>query len=262
MGSFKAINRLKACRHGAMLYNLQDTFIGRSLDLYGEWSEGEIRLFQQLLRPGMFVVEAGANIGSHTVFLAQVVGVTGRVLAFEPQRILFQTLCANLALNSITNVDCRQAAVGDSPGELRVPCLDYGKQQNFGALALGGHAEGETVAVVTVDSFGLSQCHLIKIDVEGMEKSVLDGARATIERCQPILYLENERKDRSADLIRAIDGLGYDMYWHCPPIFNQDNFSRNPVDVFPNLTSINMLCFPRKSNHRLTGFNRVEVPRT
>ena len=53
------------------------------------------------IQPGDVVIEVGANIGPHTVFLAQHVGPQGLVLAFEPQRILFQTLCANLALNSI-----------------------------------------------------------------------------------------------------------------------------------------------------------------
>ena len=88
-----------------MLYNFHDLYIGRSLDLYGEYSEGEIDLFGQIVQPGQVVVEVGANIGAHTVFLAHRSGPAARVLAFEPQRIVFQTLCANLALNSITNVD-------------------------------------------------------------------------------------------------------------------------------------------------------------
>lgn len=104
MSSFPQFNRLKQCRHGMMLYNLNDIYIGRSLDLYGEFSEGEIRVFQQLVKPGQTILEVGANIGAHTVWLAQAVGPTGVVMAFEPQRIVHQTLCANLALNNIFNV--------------------------------------------------------------------------------------------------------------------------------------------------------------
>ena len=96
-------NRLKACRHGWMLYNVNDIYIGRSLDLYGEYSEGEIALFRQFLRPGDVVVEIGAHIGTHTVFFAKTVGPTGVVFAFEPQRVVHQTLCANIALNSLSN---------------------------------------------------------------------------------------------------------------------------------------------------------------
>ena len=87
-----------------MLYNEHDIYIGRSLDLYGEFSEGECDVFRQLIQPGWTVLELGANIGSHTVFLAKRVGPSGRVIAFEPQRIVFQTLCANIALNNLLNV--------------------------------------------------------------------------------------------------------------------------------------------------------------
>src|SRR3954465_1933985 len=92
---------LTQTRHGQMLVNRHDVYIGRSLELYGEWSEGEIDLFRQVLRPGMVVADAGANIGTHTVARAQMVAPNGVVYAFEPQRIVFQTLAANVALNSL-----------------------------------------------------------------------------------------------------------------------------------------------------------------
>src|SRR5258707_14359705 len=110
-------NHLKACRYGHMLYNIHDVYVGRSLDLYGEFSEGEVGLFRQLVKPGDLVLDVGANIGTHTLFFSQRIGATGRVLAFEPQRIVFQTLCANLAINSATNVWCYPHAVGGEPGE-------------------------------------------------------------------------------------------------------------------------------------------------
>ena len=124
LAEFEAFNRQKACRHGQMLYNIHDTFVGRSLDLYGEYCEAEIEVFRQFIRPGAMVVEVGANIGTHTVFLAQHVTSSGFVVAFEPQRIVFQTLCANLALNNLTNVFCYQQAAGAKPGSLVVPPLD------------------------------------------------------------------------------------------------------------------------------------------
>ncbi len=60
--------RMKQCRHGVMLYNINDMYVGRSLDLYGEFSEGEAAMLGQILRPGMVVCDIGANIGCHTVF--------------------------------------------------------------------------------------------------------------------------------------------------------------------------------------------------
>ena len=160
------MNRLKDCRHGRMLYNEHDIYLGRSLDLYGEFSEGECDVFRQLIQPGWTVLELGANIGSHTVFLAKRVGPSGRVVAFEPQRIVFQTLCANLALNSILNVECYQKAVGQQAGSLIVPPLDYTVDNNFGGLGLGTYTTGESVPLVAIDDLNLNACHFIKIDIE------------------------------------------------------------------------------------------------
>ena len=244
-----------------MIYNMHDQYIGRSLDLYGEWSKGEMDLMGQVIFPGMAVVEAGANVGAHTVFLAQAVRPGGFVVAFEPQRIVFQTLCANLALNNITNVDARQAAVGDAVGTVLVPTLDFGREFNFGGVSLGEYEFGEPVPVVTLDSLKLSRCDVIKIDVEGMEKAVLDGACETLARFQPVLYVENDRKDKAPDLIRTIDQLGYTMHWHLPPLFTTDNFTGNQVNVFDNIRSHNMLCLPKGNrNYNLEGFEPVNVP--
>jgi hypothetical protein len=68
------LTRLSDCRHGRMLYFSNDRYVGGSLDVYGDYCEDETQLFGQILRPGHVVVEAGANIGAHTVHLAQVVG--------------------------------------------------------------------------------------------------------------------------------------------------------------------------------------------
>jgi FkbM family methyltransferase len=242
-----------------MLYNQHDIYVGRSLDLYGEFSEAETHLFRQILHPGDFVVEVGANIGAHTVFLAQLVGPTGSVMAFEPQRIVFQTLCGNLALNSITNVAAYQQAVGSQLGQIVVPKIDYARQGNFGGLALGGHNQGEVVTVVTLDSLNVRPCRFLKIDVEGMEKTVLQGAVRTIAQDKPLIYVENDRREKSDELIGFIDSLGYKMYWHRPRLFNPENFFGNAENVFANIISLNMLCIPVDVPYDLTGFAPVEI---
>jgi FkbM family methyltransferase len=243
-----------------MLYNFRDTYVGRSLDLYGEYSEGEVELLRQVLQPGQFVVEAGANIGAHTVFLAQHVGPGGAVMAFEPQRLMFQTLCANLALNSIPNVICFNSALGAESGSARVPLINYWRESNFGAFELPGHQVGEQVAVITLDSLNLARCNLLKADVEGMELQVLQGATNLIARLKPILYVENDKSGKQLSLIRYIDALGYRMYWHLPFYFNPTNFFGNQHDIFPELVSLNMLCLPKDSPRTVTGLEQVQIP--
>ena len=253
-------NCYKSCRYGTMIYNIHDTYVGRSLDMYGEFSEGEVELFRQTLRPDDIAVDIGANIGAHTLFMAKAVGTRGRVLAFEPQRIVFQALCANMAINSITNVYCHQVALGETSGSLIVPPLDYSQENNYGGLELGHFSQGETVPVRRLDELELPACRMIKIDVEGMEKRVLEGSVETIRRFRPALYVENDRKDRSANLIRYIDSLGYAMFWHTPKLFNSDNFFKNPQNVFGDVVSINMLCLPKEAAINVSGFPPVGIP--
>ena len=238
--------RLKLCRHGVMLYNLHDRYVGGSLDRYGEFSELEAQLFSDWVKPGMLVVEVGANIGAHTIQLAKLVGATGAVIAFEPQRIVFQMLCANLALNDLKNTDAKCLAVGAAPGEISVPRVDYRRDGNFGGVALGTN-DGDLVEMIALDDLKLPACHLIKIDVEGMEKSVLDGAAETIARFRPFLYVEDDRRDKHAELIATLLGLDYRIWWHFPRLFNPGNFANNPENVFADTASFNLICLPREN---------------
>lgn len=251
-------NRLRECRHGRLLFNVNDQYIGRSLDLYGEFSEGETELFARVLAAGDVVVEVGANIGAHTAWFGRAVGPGGGVVAFEPQRVVFQTLCANVALNGLANVHCFQQAVGAQAGSIVVPLLDPAAPNNFGGLELT-HAfpAGDRIPLVRLDDLGLPRCKLLKVDVEGMELAVLQGAAGTIGRLQPVLYVENDRPHLAEALVRFIESLGYTCYWHRPPLFNPNNFYGNPHNVFGNVVSINMFCVPKQVT--VVGLPRVEA---
>jgi hypothetical protein len=165
-----------------------------------------------------------------------------------------------MALNSVVNAQCRQVALGETPGRLLVPPLDASQTNNFGGLSLQGHTEGEPVDVIRIDDLNLPSCHFMKIDVEGMERSVLAGGRETIAKFRPILYVENDRKDRSAELIRFIDTLGYRMHWHFAPMFQPSNFLGHAQDMFGNIASINMICSPKELSMTVNGFEPVALP--
>lgn len=249
--------RLKQCRHGAFLYNIHDKFIGRSLDQYGEFSAGEAAMFAQILRPGMVAMDIGANIGVHTVFMAQAVGSGGAVFAFEPQRVVFQMLSANIALNGLVNVMTWQAAVGAEAGDIFVPPIRYDQEGNFGGVALGGHDRGEKVPVMVLDAMPFRACHFIKIDVEGMEAQVLEGGRQMIARLRPILYVENDRREKSKALIETLFAMDYRLYWHNTPLFNPNNFFANSENLFGNIVSRNMLCVPKESPIQVSNLPEI-----
>jgi FkbM family methyltransferase len=252
--------RIKECKHGLMSYLTSDSYVGQSLDLYGEWSEGEMDLLGQVVRPGMVVLDVGANIGVHTVFLAKVTGPAGRVYSFEPQPTLFHVLCANLVLNQLTNVFAIHAALGAVPGTVNVPNIGYTSRGNFGGIALDNRADGEPMTATTLDALNLTQCDLIKIDVEGMECDVLRGGTMTLSRLKPILYVENDRAAKSAELIRRLFEFRYRLYWHRPKLFNPNNHFGETRNVFANIISINMLCIPASRSMHLSGFREITSP--
>ena len=249
--------RQRQCRHGMMLYNLNDELQGTMLDKYGEYSEAEVDAYQQVLRPGMTAVEVGANIGTHTVALAQMVGPAGRVLAFEPQRSIFQMMCANVALNALEQVETHWAAVGSAPGEVTIARLDSRARQNFGGYSIGQAREGDKVRLLTLDSFDLPACHLIKIDVEGMEAEVIRGGRSTIARHGPVIFVENESKEKSPELIQLLWDLEYDCYWNVTPYVRVPNFRSDPEKLFHTMVSTNMLCVPRRLQVKIVGLHKV-----
>jgi len=245
--------RLKRCRYGSMVYLATDRCIGRSLDRYGEFTQGEMDLLHDFVARGSFVLDIGANVGTHTLFLARRVGARGLVLAFEPQRVIFQILCGNVALNALQNVHTHHAAVGREAAVLRVPALDYAASGNFGGLSLPGWSEGESVPVVTIDDLELPRCHLMKVDVEGMEREVVAGAERTIRRFRPVLYIENDRPEQSAALIDLLLGMDYRLYWHVTPLFNPDNYFLESEDILEQMVTVNMLGLHKSSKRKAPG---------
>jgi len=233
-------------RFGPMMALAGDQYITGSLEAYGEFSVGEWELFDQLVRPGMTVVEVGANIGAHSIPLARKC-FPGPLFLFEPQHRIFQILCANLALNGIRNAIAYPEAGSDSPGFVVLPPLDYGAKGNFGGVSVrteGEGVQGLRVRATPLDSLGLAVCHVIKIDVEGFEPQVLRGAANTIRGCRPVLYVENDREANQQEVISLIADMGYTMYWHLPPLFNAENFNGNAEDIFGNIVSVNILALP------------------
>ncbi len=252
--------RVKRCRHGPMLYNSTDTHIGRSLDLYGEFSELEGALFALILKPGMVAIDVGANIGCFTVPMAKRVGANGSIVAIEPQRVIYQTLCANVALNALANVHTVHAAAGAEAGSIIVPEINYSAGGNFGGVELGGDDKGESVPVNVLDALPLAACHLIKIDVEGMEGAVIEGAKETIGKFRPVLYVENDRKEKSKALVEQLMAADYRLFLHRPRLFNPDNFFANTENVFGNLGSFNMICIPKSHDFQLDNLTEITSP--
>ena len=251
--------RTKLCKHGYFTYFLND-FIGQSLHLYGEWCDDELHVMKQLVPQGSVVVDIGANIGVFTVPLARHIGPHGRLYAFEPQRIIFQLMCSNVAANGIHNVMAVQGAASNQAGKrLFLAPLSYTGhfESNFGAVSLttspGSH-ESEPISASTIDSLDLPSAGLIKVDVEGMELDVLQGARDTMHSKRPMLYVENNSEDGNQSLIELVKEHNYDLYWHITPYYNPANHFKCAYNHYARfMPSINMVCIPREKGARLSS---------
>jgi FkbM family methyltransferase len=161
------------------------------------------------------VVDAGANIGLVSIPIAQAVKARGGIVhAFEAQRMMFYALCGAAALNDLENLWVWHRAVGAAPGTISVPRIDYAKPQDFGMVSLvgppGGEA-GETVDLVAVDTLALPRLDFLKIDVEGMEISVLQGARVALQNHLPWCWIEYWLVDRE-EIKAQFAGLDYKFY--------------------------------------------------
>lgn len=244
---------LVEARRGWMLANVNDVYMGAAITTYGECNELELAVLLALIQYPGLVVEVGANMGIHTVPMARALQDKGRKLvAFEPQPVVFQQLCANLALNGLMNVTALPFACGEAPGVVAFPRPDYTKRGNFGGISMSEPTSAAREVNVQVPCLKLDdlllneKLGLLKIDVEGFELRVLKGCAQVIHRSKPLLYLENDRADRSQELIEWLWAAGYDLWWHTPPVFNPHNFFGVGQNIYGKVASFNMLGVPRE----------------
>ncbi|RYI29889.1 MAG: FkbM family methyltransferase [Acetobacteraceae bacterium] len=239
---------LAETRFGRMFTLQGDTVIGRSLRFYGEFAGEEVDSILSLVSPGDHVLDLGANIGFHTLALAQTVGPSGRVTSVEPQRYCFQLLGANVTLNQLPQVHCLRAAVGDIPGTCAVPVLDPTARHNAGAteiLLSAGPGPTDLVPLITVDSLELSRCDLIKIDTEGFEDRVIQGARATLAACRPTLYIEVHDRNKLQRLVALLRPQGYGLTLHHTHFYRAANPNGETAAIFaPNAGGSALIALP------------------
>lgn len=150
------------------------------------------RKFQDLcarvLRADSVAIDIGANIGVTALIMSAFVGGEGRVAAFEPGPRIFDLLAANVQANGATQVEPRRCAVGSADG-----VMPFEEDSAYGHLLAEG-GSGAAVEVRTLDGLvgelGLNRLDLLKIDTEGFEGEVLAGAKDTLQRLKPLVYLE------------------------------------------------------------------------
>jgi len=173
------------------------SFIDGFIFSFGMYEISGTRFLQAVLRPGMTVVDVGANTGYYTLWASRLVGPLGRVHAFEPVPDLASTLRHNVELNGMRNISVRPEAVSDREGKAILHVSRAESNTGLSSLVMNGDRDqlSEPLEVETISLDDLSSnldrpIDFIKIDVEGAEDLVFRGAARLLaaERAPAILF--------------------------------------------------------------------------
>lgn len=168
---------------------------------------------------GTTIIDVGANFGFHTLQFRDLVGPSGKVISFEPQKLVYYQLCGNIVLNGYDNITAHNIALSDEVNVLKMENLQYHSEGdiNIGNAHLDAcyHLGYNLVNVNTLDSFNIENVSVLKIDVQGYEPRVLDGAKETILKNKPVIFIEVEAPQLSIygwteiDIFSRLEALGY-----------------------------------------------------
>lgn len=176
--------------------------------LNGTYEREQTALFEQFIRPGATVLDVGAHVGYYTLLSAVLAGPSGRVHAFEPNPQNADFLRRHVAINRLETVRVEQAAVSERAGTAR---FDFGTGSGTGHLAVAGALEVRTLRLDEYVAEHALAPTAIKVDVEGAEMNVLLGARETLVRHRPALFLSTHGAEVHAASLGFLRGLGYQL---------------------------------------------------
>lgn len=173
-----------------------------------------MRFLVDHLRPGDTMVDVGANVGTYSLLATTVEGVSA--VAFEPSSLAYERAVRNVALNGLEDrITVRREAVGSTSGEV-ILSLGLGPCNKVLGPATAVVEPGERVGIVSLDEVlgtRTSRVALVKIDVEGGEVDVLEGARGVIEKDRPALIVEVNDPERVGAYLGE---FGYSPYVYDP----------------------------------------------
>jgi|HubBroStandDraft_6_1064221.scaffolds.fasta_scaffold03078_2 FkbM family methyltransferase len=237
-----------------------------SIYLLGAFEPGTQATLKKLVKPGDVVFDVGANIGAHTLGIAQSAGPQGRVFAFEPTDFAFEKLCRNLALNPdlAARTSPQQILLAASSSDRSEPQIHASwplqRSNDVHPKHRGRLVSTARASVDTLDSFvarnKIDRLNLIKIDVDGHELPVLQGALETLRRFRPMLvmemspYIHAEHNHAFADFVALLKSLDYSLR-------DTDSNEAVPLDLaqlehlIPDGASINVVATPNRAEEIL-----------
>lgn len=199
--------------------------------LAGTYEKEQTAIVEHLVHPGDVVLDVGAHVGYYTMLFASLVGRSGRVFAFEPDPRNFAFLGQHARLNGRENITVVNAAVGDHLGQVM---FEHGSGSGTGHVDAAGISGADAptsndvrsrarfpVRMETVDGFARAngiRVDAVKIDVEGAEMAVLQGAQSVLRDFHPIIFLSTHSTDLHRECLDFLRAFGYEF----EPIVGRD----------------------------------------
>ena len=238
-------------RVGRVAFPVTDIYLYDALTECGDYCYGEMKTYRSFLKPGMTIVDVGANIGLMSLLFSEIAGDEGRVIAFEPSGFANGLLRHNLEINECSNVTTYRKAVSDRVGETTFADPDTAKigQLNFGSISLQswikeGLGQNVPTEMTTIDALDLTACDFIKIDVEGAEAAVIRGARNTLAKHRPFLSIETDNPDSDLSWMSDLLDLDYRVFLASFLLHSWPNFKEAPVAHLPRAVCVNAIVVP------------------
>jgi FkbM family methyltransferase len=202
-----------------------DRFISERIKTRGSWEPFETRIMVSLLRPGDVVLDVGANIGWHTVVLGIAVGPEGRVYACEPEAANASLIEQNISLSKLTNVSLFRCALSNTSGTIKF--IKSASNMGDHRIDTGDGADTVEVPVDTLDNVAksrvlrLDRTRIVKVDTQGAEFMMFDGARKTLAELPRDAYifvefspnlLRKHGRDSPEKFIELLASMRRDLY--------------------------------------------------
>jgi FkbM family methyltransferase len=176
--------------------------------LRGTYEPEQTAHFLRWVRPGATVIDIGAHVGYYTLLASMLAGETGSVWAFEPEPTNAAFLRRHTYLNNCRNVHVEELAVSNSDGNARFLC---GKGSGTGHLDQTGDMEVRTVRLTEFCAERGISPSALKIDVEGAEAAVLEGAKELILKSRPVIFLSTHGPAAHAHCLEWLRAAGYSL---------------------------------------------------
>lgn len=203
-------------------------FIGWNIFFLGSYERDTNIILSQTVKAGFHVIEAGAHIGSETLLIANFVGGTGKVYAFEPNPMVKRDLNINIQLNNLEKVvEIPECALGENNADIDFfvnqasePNQGMSSKYKFDSNLFTIKVKQETIDF-WVASNSIPKIDYIKMDVQGAELDIISGAQNTIDKYRPIIFTEadesalSDGKNTLELLYDALSDLNYSVFLVC-----------------------------------------------